>query len=233
MNKKIIIIDTDRRSRYLTEKLLIKSNFKVFTSNNFKEGYNIVSNIMPDIIIIDPLYPKKEGLNFIKSVRDWSHCPIIALSQNGTERAAVEIIDAGADDFIRKPYFSDELLARVRKCIRNTQLIDAAKGSIQDSHYSYNGLLVKFDSNSVFLNNTRIHLTKNEFKIISLLCKNAGKVLTYDYIMKSIWGPQTSNNTGILRVNIANLRKKLEPEPQLEKYIFTENGVGYRMNESQ
>ena len=85
----------------------------------------------------------------------------------------------------------------------------------------------------MFLNNTRIHLTKNEFKIISLLCKNAGKVLTYDYIMKSIWGPQTSNNTGILRVNIANLRKKLEPEPQLEKYIFTENGVGYRVNESQ
>ncbi len=232
MNTKINIIEPDRRTRRLLLSLL-SEQYDVVSAENISEGYSIFSDTAPDIVIIDPLYPDKEGITFIKSIREWSDCQVIALSSNGTERAAVTIIEAGADDFIRKPFFSGELLARIEACKKRLLTVRTAKGMLESEFYKNNKLSFNFSKGSLFLGENRLHLTKNELKIITLLCQNAGKVLTYDYILKSVWGPRTDSNTGILRVNMTNLRKKIESNPLKPEYLFTENGIGYRLAENE
>lgn len=232
MNPKIIIIDSDRQSRKLLSRIL-KDKYEVICASDFSEGYSLITSHSPDIIIIDPLIPKKEGIALIGSVREWSDCPIIAVGANATEAAAVSTIVAGADDYIRKPFFTEELLVRIEANVRRISAIEAAKGVSNDSCYQNGELRVEYDTHSVFLKGERVHLTKNEFKILSLLCRHAGKVLTYDFILKSVWGPRTDSNTGILRVNITNLRKKIEKNPLCPTFVFTENGIGYRAAENQ
>lgn len=232
MKFKVLLIEPDRQIKKLIDNLLAES-YEMFFAKSESEAYSLFSQENPDIIIIDPLFPSKEGLEFIKALRKWSDCPIIVISANGTERAAVRSFDAGADDFIRKPFFSEELCSRVAVAARRISMLNAAKGIYNTPRYINGELTLEFDSHLIFINKTRICLTKNEFKIFSLLCRNAGKVLTYDYILKSVWGPRTDSNTGILRVNIANLRRKLEKDPLNPQYLFTENGVGYRVAENQ
>lgn len=229
---KIVIIDSDRQSRRLACTLLEK-DYEVYSASSINEGYSLILSITPDIILLDPEYPKKEGVELIESVRQWSDCPIIALSSNGTELAAVTAINAGADDFIRKPYFSKEFFVRIKGCLRRIRLLETAKGIGQGSLYKNGKLCLDHSTHICLIENRNIHLTKNEFKILSTLCKHAGKVLTNDFILKSVWGPQSGSNTGILRVNIANLRRKLEKDPTNPEYIFTENGIGYRMPENE
>lgn len=232
MKPKIIVIDSDRRAQRLITGILDK-DYEVFPTLSISEGYSAIASISPDIIILDPLYPKKEGTALIKSVREWSDCSIIAVSENSSERAAVSIIDAGADDYIRKPFFSAELKARVEACVRRIKTLEAAKGIHSGNYYLSGELKLEYDTRRVTLCSEDIHLTKNEFKILSLLCRYSGKVLTYDYILKSVWGPKADSGTGILRVNVANLRRKLEADPLSPKYLFTENGVGYRVAENE
>ena len=232
MNPKIIVIDSDRQSRKLLCRIL-KDNYEVIKASDFSEGYSLITSHYPDMIIIDPLCPKTEGTKLISSVREWSDCPIIALSANATESAAVSAISAGADDYIRKPFFTEELLVRIMSNFRRISAIAASKGISFSDKYKFEDLTVEFDTHSVFIENQRVHLTRNEFKILALLCRHAGKVLTYDFILKSVWGPRTDSNTGILRVNITNLRKKIEKNPLCPKYVFTENGIGYRAAENE
>lgn len=232
MKYKVLVIDPDRGIRKLITGLLSKKYEVIFTET-VNDGYSAITSYNPDIIIIDPLFPKKEGTEFIRSVRKWSDCPIIAVSANGTENAAVTSIEAGADDFIRKPFFSSEFTARIGICAKRISKLNAAKGIPLTTLYLNDELKVDYESNSVFLNDKRIHLTKNEFKILSLLCRHAGKVLSNDFILKSVWGPRTDSNTGILRVNITNLRRKLESNSEYPKYLFTENGIGYRVAENE
>ena len=232
MKNKVIVIDTDRRTERLLKGLL-SNEYELFTARGISEGYSLVTANNPDIVIIDPLFPKKEGIAFISSLKEWSDCYIIALSENSTELAAVSVLDAGADDYIRKPFFSSELGLRVRKCIETTEKIETARGINALSRYKNGGLLIEFDVRRVSINGEAVHLTGNEYKILALLCRFSGKVLTYDYIMKSVWGPKSDNGTGILRVNIANIRRKIEKNPVNPVYLMTENGVGYRIAENE
>lgn len=231
MKYKILIIDPDRGSRKLIIGLLGKK-YEVILAETFNDGYSAITSSNPDIIILDPLFPKKEGIEFIKAVREWSDCPIIAISSNGTENAAVTSIEAGADDFIRKPFFSSEFTARIGIAAKRISKLNAAKGISDTAIYKNGSLLVDLNGNSAYIDNQRIHLTKNEYKILSLLCKHSGKVLTYSFILKNVWGPRTDGDTGILRVNITNLRKKLEADYKNPQYIFTENSIGYRIAEN-
>ena len=228
MKYKIVVIDPDRQDRRLIISLLGKK-YEVTFADTIKDGYSAITSNNADIIIIDPLFPRKEGIDFIKLIREWSDCPIIAVSQSGTENAAVTALEAGADDFIRKPFFSAEFTARINSAVKRISRLNAAKGIQTSQVYLNGGLKLDFESNMVFLNGKQIHLTKNEFKILSLLCRHSGKVLTYDFILKNVWGPKTDGNTGILRVNITNLRRKIEGEAVETKYLFTENGIGYRI----
>ena len=232
MKYKIVIIEPDRHERRLLTGLLGKK-YEVTFADTVNDGYSSITSNNADIIIIDPLFPKKEGIEFIKNIREWNDCPIIAVSQNGTENAAVTSIEAGADDFIRKPYFPAEFNARIGASIKRISRLNAAKGISSSPIYSNGGLKLDFISNLVFLDGKQIHLTKNEFKILTLLCRHSGKILTYDFILKNVWGPRTDGNTGVLRVNMANLRRKIEGDTANPKYLFTENGIGYRIAENQ
>lgn len=228
MKLKIAIIEPDRRNAKLLNTILSK-NYNLCFAKKISDGYNLFISENPDIMIIDPLYPKLSGIEFIKEIRSFSDCPIIAISSNGTERAAVSAIHSGADDYIRKPFFSLELEARIDAAARQLERLNSAKSLDTSPKYQNDKMLIDFENRSLSIDKKNIHLTKNEFKILELLCRNAGKVLTYDFILNSVWGPRTDRNTGILRVNIANLRKKIETNPLEPQYLLTENGIGYKV----
>lgn len=232
MKRKVLIIDPDKRSRKLMSSVLC-NNYDTVLCESITEGNLSVTACLPDIIIIDPVFPENEGTEFIKSVKRWSDCQIIAVSGSVSEKFALLAFNAGADDYIRKPFFTNEFLARVDLCAKRINLIESAKGICQIEAYKNGDLFVDLSAHTVTLKDTQIHLTKNEFKILALLCRHAGKVLTYDFILKSVWGPRVDNKTGILRVNIANLRKKIEDTSQKVKYLHTENGVGFRILENE
>lgn len=232
MRPKIIVIEPERRNAKLINSIL-QNKYTLCLAENISEGYSLITSENPDVLIINPQFPKSEGIDFIKEVRGFSDMPIIAVSSNGTERAAVSVIRSGADDFIRTPFFSGEFEARIDAAVIQCEKLKAAKGIDSTPCYEYCGLRLDFENRSLSIDRNHIHLTKNEYKIFELLCKNSGKVLTYDFILRSVWGPRTDSNTGILRVNTANLRKKLEADPLNPKYLFTENGIGYRVPENQ
>ncbi len=232
MKLKITVIDSDIRSKKLICSIL-KDDYEITSAQSFSEGYSVISGNNPDIIIIDPIFPEKDGAALIKTVREWSDCPIIAVSSSSTERAVIDAFQSGADDYVRKPFFSSELKARVAAFAARCVALAEAKGVNTGHCYTYRELSLEYDSHKITVNGIAVHLTKNEFKILSLLCRHSGKVLTYDYIIKNVWGPRADSNTGILRVNVANLRKKLEKDPLSPRYILTENGIGYAVNENE
>ncbi len=231
MKLQIILIDENIQSRKLISKLL-NNDFEIISAENLNDAKQLVNTNNADIIIIDPIFPKSEGLNLIKYIRSFSDCPIIAISNIGTEQAAVKSFEAGADDFIRKPFFSEEFLARIMRACQRIKIMEAAKGVSQKDIYENGEIYFDIKNSSLLVGKTAVHLTKNEALILALLCKNEGKVLTYDYILKSVWGPKTDGHTGILRVNIANLRKKIEKNPEAPVYLLTETGIGYKIIKS-
>ena len=170
-----------------------------------------------------------DGMEVLQRIRGFSNIPVIVVSARNQEREKVAVLDGGADDYITKPFGSEELLARIRTALRHSARVAAI--APQEQKYSREGLEIDFEKRLVTLNGKEIHLTQIEYKLVSLLAKNAGKVLTYDYILKDIWGPYADTDNQILRVNMANIRRKLEKNPAEPFYIFTEIGVGYRMKE--
>lgn len=154
------------------------------------------------------------------------------LSARNHEHDKVEALDAGADDYIVKPFGTSELLARIRTAIRHTRTNLPNEEIAQSGQFRASGLLIDYDKHQVSIHGKHVHLTQNEFKIVALLGKYAGRVLTYDFIIRQLWGPKVKNDNQILRVNMANIRRKIEDNPAEPKYIFTEIGVGYRMIDS-
>ena len=173
-----------------------------------------------------------DGISIIKSVRQWPNLPIIVLSARTHERDKVAALDCGADDYITKPFGVSELLARIRTALRHSQNCEEISEISTSGIFTAKGLTIDFNKRKVFVNREDAKLTQNEYKIMALLCQHAGKVLTYDYIIKKLWGPTMCGDNQILRVNMANIRRKIEENPTNPKYIFTETGVGYRMVES-
>ena len=167
---------------------------------------------------------------FIQAVRRWSQVPILVVSARSHERDKVMALDFGADDYITKPFGTSELLARVRAALRHAAQRSSGQ---QISLYHCRDLTVDAEKRRVQLSGSDIHLTQNEYKIVSLLARYAGKVLTYDQIIQHVWGPNAAGDNRILRVNMANIRRKLEANPAEPQYIFTEIGVGYRMAEGE
>ena len=172
-----------------------------------------------------------DGTDLIRSIREWSRMPIIVVSARMHERDKVEALDLGADDFITKPFGTDELLARIRTALRH---IHVSNGDTANSGIFRSGdLVVDFEKHRIQVGGVDVHLTQNEFRIVALLAQNAGKVMTYDNILRELWGPYAKSDNQILRVNMANIRRKLEKNPAEPKYIFTEVGVGYRMTDNE
>ena len=175
--------------------------------------------------------PDMDGMKILQGVREWSSMPVIVVSARTHERDKVEALDLGADDYITKPFGTSELLARIRTAIRHTRSGIPNQQGGQTGVFKAGGLTIDYDKHRVFIDGVDAGLTQNEYKIVSLLGKYAGKVMTYDYIIKEIWGPNMKNDNRILRVNMANIRRKIEKNPAEPQYIFTEVGVGYRIVE--
>lgn len=233
MKRRIIIADSDKQSARLIKNLLSAAGYETMTASNFSECFTLVSINAPDIVIIDPAFPLHDGIRTVKKLRERGSFPIIAVCENGSERAVTETLDAGADDYIRKPFLSGELLSRIKAAVRRIEQYEKLLGLDNLEGYEHGGLRVEYDRRSVKVDGNEVHLTKNEFKILTLLCRYSGRVLTYGFIIKSVWGDGASGGNGILRVNITNLRKKIEQNSNSPLYLFTENGVGYRMAENQ
>lgn len=179
-----------------------------------------------DLVILDLGLPDADGVDIIRSVRGWSHMPIIVLSARIEDADKVEALDAGADDYLVKPFSVDELLARLRVALRR---LDAGVSPEEEAVYENGGLRIDYRAASVTSQGGEVHLTPIEYKLLCLLARNTGKVLTHTYILKEVWGTALTSDIPSLRVFMATLRKKIEPDPSHPIYIQTHVGIGYRM----
>ena len=226
----LIVEDEGNIANFMTT-ILTANNYNVLKAQDGAQAIMMISSHAPDIVILDLGLPDIDGQNSIKSVREWSQIPIIVVSARSHERDKVTALDYGADDYITKPFGTSELLARLRTALRHSSLEGAGEDVALSGKFTAEDLTVDFDKRHVCVSGRDVHLTQNEFKLVALLAKYAGKVLTYDYLIKKIWGPNAPSDNQILRVNMANIRRKLEQNPAEPKYIFTEIGVGYRLIE--
>jgi two-component system KDP operon response regulator KdpE len=230
----IVMIEDEKNICNFIESALERQDYKVNTAFNGRDGLALINSLCPDVILLDLGLPDLDGIDIIKSVRSWTTIPIIVISARTQEQEKVAALDFGADDYITKPFGTSELLARIRTALRHGKpTVKAIDGCIIQTPYQCEGLYIDFAKRLVTLSEHKIHLTQIEYKLVSLLAENSGKVLTYDYIISHIWGPYADNNNQILRVNMAHIRRKIETNPAEPKYIFTEIGVGYRMKESE
>ncbi len=224
--QKILIVEDENVILNFLSTILTMNEYSVIKSSNGNEGLSLAASHNPDLILLDLGLPDFDGFEVLKRIREWSDVPIIVVSARHYEKEKVKALDLGADDYITKPFGNNELLARIRTVIRRTLMV---KNSSEQGHiFSVDDLTIDYLKRTISLSGEPIHLTPIEYKIIVLLSKNAGKVLTHDYIMREIWGQHNGDNQ-ILRVNMANIRRIIEKNPADPKYILTEIGVGYRM----
>lgn len=228
----VLVIEDEKSICDFIAKTLNASDYKAVTAGSGKEGLAILTSALPDLVLLDLGLPDMDGIDIIKQTREWSSLPIIVISARVQEREKVAALDAGADDYITKPFGTDELLARIRTAIRHSnKIVDDKVNSTRP--YSVRGLVVDFGKRLVTVERKEIHLTRVEYKIVSMLAQNSGKVITYSSLIEQVWGPYADDNNRILRVNMANIRRKIEKNPGEPEYIFTELGIGYRMIEDE
>lgn len=228
MNKPLIlVVEDDKAVRKLITTTLETQDFQYHTAQTGEASILEAVSNQPDIIILDLGLPDMDGIDIIKKVRTWSNVPIIVVSARSEDRDKIDALDAGADDYLTKPFSVEELLARLRVSLRRIRY-DSDK-LLKDSTVFTNGSLkIDYAAGCTWLNGEEIHLTPIEYKLLCLLAKNVGKVLTHNYILHEIWGSYT-NDIPALRVFMATLRKKIEEDSSQPKYIQTHIGVGYRM----
>lgn len=228
----VLVIEDEKSICDFIAKTLNASDYKAVIAGSGKEGLAILTSALPDLVLLDLGLPDMDGIDIIKQTREWSSLPIIVISARVQEREKVAALDAGADDYITKPFGTDELLARIRTAIRHSnKIVDDKVNSTRP--YSARGLVVDFGKRLVTVERKEIHLTRVEYKIVSMLAQNSGKVITYSSLIEQVWGPYADDNNRILRVNMANIRRKIEKNPGEPEYIFTELGIGYRMIEDE
>lgn len=225
----ILVIEDEKTIGNYIETILFSNEYKVLRAMNGMTGLSLFTSHRPEVVLLDLGLPDIDGMEVLRRIREFSNLPVIVISARTQEREKVEALDGGADDYITKPFGAEELLARIRTALRHR--LHAGRAQNQEPVYSKDDLVIDFERRLVTLAGKPIHLTQIEYKLVSLLARNAGKVLTYDFILKDIWGPFADTDNQILRVNMANIRRKLEANPAEPHYIFTEIGVGYRMLE--
>ena len=230
---KILIVEDEAGIRNFIATVLTANDYDPIPAATGADAMSLITSHCPDLVLLDLGLPDLDGMEILRSVRSWSNVPIVVISARNHERDKVEALDAGADDYITKPFGSSELLARIRTAIRHTRT-QLPNGMIAESgQYRVGDLTIDYDKHCVLIRGENARLTQGEYRIVALLGKYAGKVLTYDFIIKELWGPKAKSDNQILRVNMANIRRKIEENPADPQYIFTEMGVGYRMAEGE
>jgi two-component system KDP operon response regulator KdpE len=227
MNKAtVLVIDDEPQIRKLLAITLESEGFTVSEATTAKEGIKMVANHPPDLVLLDIGLPDQSGHDVLKHLREWYSKPVIILSVQNSEEDIVGALDAGANDYLVKPFRSGELMARIRSSLRlgNPQSAD-------HTTVEWGNLSIDYVSRTVKKNNQPIKLTATEYSLLTLMSRNAGKVLTHHYLLNQVWGPSYQNESQYLRVFVAQLRKKIEDDPNQPVYILTESGVGYRFAE--
>ena len=230
MKQTILVIEDEESISNFIHTILTANGYRAVIAKNGKEALSLLASHCPDVVLLDLGLPDMDGAEIIRSVRSWSAVPVIVVSARGQEEDKVSALDLGADDYITKPFGTSELLARIRASVRHaaqrTERVNPVHNCFQSGDF-----VIDFDKRQVTVGGREVHLTQIEYKLVSLLSKYPDRVLTYDFLIKNIWGPHAPNDNQILRVNMANIRRKIEQDPGQPKYILTELGVGYRMVE--
>lgn len=229
MNSKVhILLIEDEKSpcSYITA-LLDREGYHITTAMTGREGLSLAASLCPDLVLLDLKLPDMDGYQVLEQLRGWSHVPVIIVSVCNEEQDKVRALDLGADDYVTKPFYPNELTARIRTALRHS------RNNMPSQIYRSLHLEINLDKRSIHLDGQQIHLTQIEYQLLSLLAENAGRVLTYNTMLRRIWGPYAEENNQILRVNMANIRRKIEQNPAQPQYLFTEVGVGYRMRENE
>lgn len=223
---KILIVDDERVIISFLTALLEASGYLVLSANTGAGALSVTASHVPDLILLDLGLPDIDGMDVLARLREWSDIPVIVVSARQDEGEKVAALDAGADDYVTKPFGNSELLARVRTALRQRRTARPQTATSFDA----GALHIDYVRRQVMVGENAVHLTPIEYRIVVLLSRNAGQVLTHDYIIREVWGPFASDSQ-LLRVNMANIRRKIEPNPADPCYILTEVGVGYRMVE--
>lgn len=223
----ILLIENDKEMIPLINASLIKNGYHVICASSGREGLSLAASHCPDVVLMSLDLHDLDSFQLLIQLRDWSHVPVIVISAPTPEKNRVRALDMGADDFITKPFGLEELMARIRTALRRSNTLSPS------GIYKALQLEIDFSKRIIRLDSQTVHLTQTEYLILALLAKNSGHLLTYDFIINSIWGPHADNDNQILRVNMANIRKKIEPNPTQPQYVFTVAGIGYRMRENE
>ena len=229
MNKPLVlVVEDDRPVRNLIVTTLKSHDYRYLTAENGKTAIMEASSHNPDIVLLDLGLPDIDGTEVITNIRGWSNMPIIVISARSEDSDKITALDAGADDYLTKPFSVEELLARLRVTQRRLLLLKSSN-DVGKPVFQNGELKIDYAAGCVYLNDEEMHLTPIEYKLLCLLSHNVGKVLTHTYITMQIWGRSRENDIASLRVFMATLRKKLEPEKTDPQYIQTHIGIGYRM----
>ena len=228
---KVLIVEDDPGISKFLRTTLTTNHYEALWTDTGVKALEMISSHCPDCILLDLGLPDLDGTEIIRRVRSWAKTPIIVISARSMEEDKAHALDLGADDYLQKPFGTIELLARIRTALRHTRTALEDDSIALKGSYEVGDLLIDYRKCRVYLAGKDVGLTPNEFRIVALLGKYAGRVLTYDFLMKELWGPCSKGDNKILRVNMANIRRKIEKTPAQPKYIFTEVGVGYRMAE--
>lgn len=230
MNKfQILIVDDDPPIRNLIATTLKTHDYKYITAETGQEAIMQASTCNPDVMFLDLGLPDMDGVSVIRKVREWSNMPIIVISARSEDSDKIEALDAGADDYLTKPFSVEELLARLRVMQRRIALLNKDNENGRGAVYTNGNLKIDYAAGCASMNGRELKLTPIEYKLLCLLAKNTGKVLTHTYITQNIWGSAWEGNVASLRVFMATLRKKLEKYDDTFQYIQTHIGIGYRM----
>ncbi|GAA0791614.1 response regulator transcription factor [Faecalicatena orotica] len=224
----ILVVEDDKAVRSLITTTLDTQNYRFRSASTGADAVLEAVSHNPDILLLDLGLPDMDGIEIIRKVRTWSNMPIIVVSARSEDTDKIDALDAGADDYLTKPFSVEELLARLRATVRRLNSVQNVL-PVQNAVFQNGELKIDYAAGCAYLKNEELHLTPIEYKLLSVLAKNVGKVLTHRYITKEIWGTSWDNDVASLRVFMGTLRKKIEPSPDSVQYIQTHVGVGYRM----
>lgn len=229
MNKpQILIVEDDNAVANLIAATLETQEYAYKRAENGAEAVMEALSCKPDVVLLDLGLPDMDGVEIIRKIRSWSNMPIIVVSARSEDFDKVSALDSGADDYLTKPFSVDELLARLRVALRRVRY-DSVRLGEESSTYENGDLRIDYSAGCVYISDNEIHLTPIEYKLLCLLAKNTGKVLTHNYILKEVWGSPTASDVSSLRVYMATLRRKIEKNSNGVQYIQTHVGIGYRM----
>ena len=220
----VLVIEDDAQMRRFLRASLNSNGYQVVEAEAGEAGVVQATARNPELVLLDLGLPDLDGLMVTQRLRQWANTPIIVISARGKEEDKIKALDAGADDYLTKPFGVGELLARIRVALRN-----AARGDSGASEFSVGDLKVDLVRRQVLLSDKEVHLTPIEYKLLAALVKHAGRVITHRQLLREVWGPNSSDQTQYLRVYMGHLRHKLEANPSRPRYLTTEAGVGYRL----